>query len=92
MKPGRETKYTWANPDMERVLRAEVEQMLLANPSTSVLIHRCPKCQHNSAVRNDTPFGVDQVVAFMLNEFRAMAAEVALIALALGAAKGGREG
>lgn len=72
-------KYAWANPDMEKILRSEVENMLLANPSTSVLIHQCPKCHHNSAVNNSTPFGVDQVVAFMLTEFRAMEAKVALV-------------
>lgn len=76
-------KYTWANPEMEKVLRAEVEHMLLANPSTGILIHQCPKCHHNSVVNNSTPFGIDQVVAFMLTEFRAMEAKVAFVMTAV---------
>jgi hypothetical protein len=71
-------KYSWFNPEARDWLRPDVENIILANPSTTHIVHRCPKCETLSSVNNSTPFGIEQLLDFMVTQFQAAEAKASM--------------
>ena len=65
-------KYSWFNPEAKEWLRREVEMFIMGFPSMTHFVYECKKCGHRTPGKYDTPFGLDQLLDFMVNEFRAM--------------------